>query len=229
MKIVTTGDFVELQFTGKTNGVIFDSNIAEDLKTIAPDAKPHKVIVAAGHNMLPPGFDKALLDKEVGKQYTIHLKPSEGFGVRHKDLVKIIPVKVFHAQKLDPKPGATFFIDGRTVKVIAVSGARATVDFNNPLAGKELEYSFTIVRIIENEAERVDAFVEYFLRVKLKHRIEGDKVVLIGPKILEQFCAAFNAQAKEILKKELVFEEEKEVKKAPSKEQNQEEAQQQSL
>jgi len=228
MNTVKKGDFVELQFTGKTNGVIFDTNIAEDLKTIAPEAKPHKVVIAVGHTMLPAGFDKALIDKEVGKKYTVHVKPSEGFGSRHKDLVKIIPVKVFHAQKLDPRPGATFSIDGRMVKVLALSGSRVTVDFNNPLAGKELEYIFTIQRIVTDEHEQVEAFLEYFLRAKVKHKIESNKVILIGPKMLEYFAQAFNEQAKEILKKELGFEEEIEKKEQASKD-NPKEAQQQSL
>ena len=39
METAKKGDFVEIEFTGFTEGKPFDSNIAEDLKKISPEAK----------------------------------------------------------------------------------------------------------------------------------------------------------------------------------------------
>ena len=60
-------DFIELKYTGYANGEIFDSNIEEDLKRINPKAKPEKIIIAVGQDMVMKGLDKALTksDREV--------------------------------------------------------------------------------------------------------------------------------------------------------------------
>ena len=42
------GDFVEIKYTGSTNGEIFDSNIEQDLKKISKEA-PRKTIIMIGH------------------------------------------------------------------------------------------------------------------------------------------------------------------------------------
>ncbi len=204
--IVKKDDFVELSFTGKANGEVFDSNIAEDLKTIAPDAKPHKVIIAVGHSMILPALDDALVGKKLAKQYEVHIASKDAFGPRKRELIRVIPLKAFHAQKVDPKPGAYLMLDNQPVKIIAVSGARVTTDFNNRLAGKDVDYVFTIKRIVNEEKEKVEAFIEYFLRAKVPFELKDNKVVLKGPEMLKHFVTAFKDKAQEILKKELAFE-----------------------
>ena len=38
------------------------------------------MIVCVGKEMILPGFDNALSDKEIGKQYSVELSPKEAFG-----------------------------------------------------------------------------------------------------------------------------------------------------
>src|SRR3989338_7939931 len=157
-------DFVEIVYTGYTNGKVFDSNIEEDLKKIDDKAVPKKTTVVIGEQMVVPGLDKALEDKEIGKEYEILLKAKEGLGERDKNLLKTIPLKVFAEKNINPKPGMAFAVDNMLVKIVAVSGARVITDFNNPLAGKEITYKFKIARILEDEKEKASALFEQLFR-----------------------------------------------------------------
>ncbi|HIG52304.1 hypothetical protein CXT76_02265 [Candidatus Parvarchaeota archaeon] len=205
-------DFVEIEFTGTANGNMFDSNIPEDLKKISKESKPKKTIVIIGEESVVKGLDKKLEDREIGKEYEVEIPYKEGFGERKRELVKTIPLHIFTKQKLNPQPGSAFFMDNAFARVITVSGARVITDFNNPLAGKDLHYKFKIIKKLTNEKEKVEAFFENFLKFVPKLKI-SEKIIVKGQKNLEQIIIALKDKFKELLKKELIFEEEKETKK----------------
>jgi FKBP-type peptidyl-prolyl cis-trans isomerase 2 len=213
-QVVKKNDFVELEFTGYANGEVFDSNIEVELKKINPEAKVRKLIVIVGEGMVVKGFDSALVGKGIGKDYSVEVKAVDGFGPRKSELVKIIPLKVFHEQKIEPRAGAMLSLDGAIVKVITVSGARVVTDFNNPLAGKDLEYKFKIVKKVIEEKEKIEAVFEFFMKFKPDFEVKESWVVLKGPKALEGVVKAFGDKFKELLGKELKFEE---VKKKTGK------------
>lgn len=204
------GDFVEIIFTGKANGKLFDSNIKEDLKKINPEAEPKKTIVVIGENMVVPGLDKALEDKETDKKYAVKVSPKEGFGERIRELVKTIPLSVFTHQKINPIPGQSLLMDNSLVKIITVSGARVVTDFNSPLAGKELEYEFTIKRKIHEDKEKAEALFDFFFRIVPKFETNQDSIVVELPKQAEPLIKIFSDKFKKLLGKDLKFKELKE-------------------
>ena len=206
-KLTVQGDFVEIKFTGYTDGKPFDSNIKDDLNKLNPKAEPEKMIVIIGQHMVVPGLDKALSDKELNKEYRIKINHKEGFGPRHKELVRTIPLKVFAHQKVMPRPGAVFVLDNQLARVIAVSGARVITDFNNPLAGKDLEYKFTITNLVLDIKERAEAACKLILRFVPKIEIENGKIILNGPKIIEEFIKRSENRFKELLNTEVQFKE----------------------
>jgi FKBP-type peptidyl-prolyl cis-trans isomerase 2 len=147
-KTTKRNDFVEIKYTGYANEGIFDSNIEEDLKKLKSKDPPKKTVVSIGHAMLVKGLDKALEGKVVGKEYEISLSAEESFGQRRRELIRTIPMAAFAAQKVNPQPGMMLALDNQIVKIIVVSGARVTADFNNPLSGKAIKYKFKIIRIV---------------------------------------------------------------------------------
>lgn len=214
---ITTGDFVELKYTGFIDGKAFDSNDPEQFKEeTRKDVKPLAVIV--GQRFVVPGLDKALVGKEIGKTYNAHVMPEEAFGVRQANLVKTFPLKVFHQQKINPVPGMTLMLDNMPVLIRAISGARVMVDFNNPLAGKEIDYSFELVRKIEGLEEKALAFFYGFFRMKPSLECT-DKVVLKGIKSLEPFVNLAKDRFKELVGAELVFQLEEKTKESSSENQ----------
>ena len=156
---VEKNEFVEIEFLGKNlvSNEIFDTNIAEEAKKINPEMKVKPLIVCVGKEMLVKGFDDSLEGKEIGKKYSVKITPDNGFGKRDSKLIRLIPMKMFLAQKIYPEPGMTLTLDNNIVKVISVSGGRVMVDFNNPLAGKDLEYEYTIKKKIVDIKEKTNA------------------------------------------------------------------------
>jgi len=156
-------DFLEIEYLGKTDGEVFDTNIEAEAKKINPEAKVQPLRVAAGQGMLVPGFDKELAGKEVGKKYTIKIAPEEAYGKRNPQLLKMIPKKVFIDHKMNPVAGMTLTMDNAVAKIISVSGGRVMTDFNHPLAGKDLEFTFTIKKLITDIKEKINTIQAAFL------------------------------------------------------------------
>lgn len=206
METIKKKDFIELKFSGYSNGNIFDSNIEEDLKKLDPRAKPRETIVIVGERMVVPGFDRELEGREIGKEYEIDVPAKEGFGERRKELLKTIPLKVFTEKKINPYPGMVLAMDEALVRVVAVSGARVITDFNNPLAGKDLKYRFKIVRKLDDEKEKARAFLESSFRFVPDFDVSEREIVVKGPKIFERFIEAMKEKCKELCGKELKFE-----------------------
>jgi len=210
------GDFIDLEFTGYSNGEVFDSNISEDLKKINSEAKIKKSIIVIGQGMVVKGLDKALESKEINKEFNITIDSKEGFGERKRELIRTIPLASFREKKVDPHPGMVLALDNSIVKIIAVSGARVTVDFNNPLAGKEIKYKFTIKSIVTEEKIKVESLFQFFFQFLPEYEIK-DSIVLIGPKEFESVAKMYSDKFKDILGKPLTFKE-KIVKKDDKKE-----------
>ncbi len=207
METVKKNDFVQVEFSAYANGELFDSTKAEEIKKLSPNTEAKPVIVAVGQQMIVPGFDSALEGKETGKEYTIKLSPKDAFGERKREMVRIVPANSFTERRVTPRPGMQLALDNTIVKILSVSGGRVTVDFNNPLAGKEVEYKFVITRKVSDEKEKASALFEALFRFVPDFNI-GEKITVKGPKIIEAYAKAFSPKFKELVGKELDFKEE---------------------
>jgi FKBP-type peptidyl-prolyl cis-trans isomerase 2 len=194
---IKKNDFVEIEFTGKSNNLVFDTTNKEEAKSIGLDVEVKPLIVSVGNQMLVKGFDEILEGKEINKKYSIHLTPDKAFGKRQPGLVKILPIKVFHQQNMNPVPGMTVQLDNYIAKVLSVSGGRVSVDFNNPLAGKDVDYDFTIKRIVEDNTEKVNALQDFFFKMRFDFEIKDKKVIFKKPEI-RPFVDVFKPRFKEI-------------------------------
>lgn len=214
---VKKGDFVELKFTGFVDGKVFDSN-TEDIKQIDDKATPEneRTIVIIGQRMVVLGLDNFLAGKEIGKHYEVTLSPKDAFGLRKTELVRIIPLKVFHQQRLNPRPGMSFVFDNQLAKVITISGARVITDFNNPLSGKDITYKFKISRIVDDLKEKAEAVCKLVFRYVPEISVENQEVTINGPKILENFIKQTQDKFKEFLGKEVAFKEVETKKEEPA-------------
>lgn len=204
MKTVVKGDFIELNYTGYANGEIFDSNQAEDLKKLDPKAEPQKTRIIIGQGMVVKGLDHALEGKEVGHEYTVTIAAKDAFGPRHASLIRPLPLKMFTEKNVRPQVGMSLVLDSTVVQIRAISGARVIADFNNPLAGKDLRYTFTIQEKIEDVKQKTTIFFERFLRGVPEFDV-GEKVTVKGPEQLKPIVSVLGEQFKLIVGKELDF------------------------
>ncbi len=204
---IKAGDCIEIIFTGYVDGKTFDSNVAEDLKKVNEKAEPERTILFVGKRMVVPGLDKAFIGKKLNTEYKIKISSEEGFGARRRELVKTIPLKVFVQQKVMPKPGASFILDNQLARIITVSGARVITDFNNPLSGKELDYKFTIIKLVTDIKDRTEATCKILLRFVPEITISGNEVTLKGPKVLKMFIEKNQDKFKELIGFPVMFQE----------------------
>jgi FKBP-type peptidyl-prolyl cis-trans isomerase 2 len=200
-------DFIEIEFTGKIkDGEVFDSNIKENLTKLNPNENPKPIIFCLGEGMFLKGIDDFLIGKEIGK-YTIELSPEKAFGPRVSEFVQMLPIKIFTQQRLNPVVGAVFNFDGRIAKVLSVSGGRVMVDFNNPLAGKDVVYEVNILRKVEELNEKIKSFLNFLFRKDFKFSVQEKKVIIEVEKNLSQFVQMFQEKFKEVFGLELEIKE----------------------
>jgi len=196
------GDFVELEFTGKNlgNNEIFDTNVPEEAKKLNPKAEPKPLQICIGQGMVVKGFDEALEGKEIGRKHKIQLSPEKAFGKRQSELVRLMPMKIFLAQKIRPEPGMTLALDDNLVRIVSVSGGRVLVDFNNPLAGKDVEYEFTIKKILADIKEKTSALQKFLFGQEFEFEVdEAKKKIIFKDSKLMNVLNVFKDKFKEML------------------------------
>jgi FKBP-type peptidyl-prolyl cis-trans isomerase 2 len=211
---ISKGDFIEVFFTGKIKNTneIFDSNIKSEIEKIDPSAAadPNRVkplVFALGQGMFLPGIEEFLINKKTG-EYQVDLTPDKAFGKRDPKLIQTMSLAVFKNQKTNPYPGAVFNFDGKTAKVLSVSGGRVTVDFNHLLAGKEVEYKIELKRKITDLNEKVKAIMDFLFRRQFAYSLDkkSKKLTITLKKEesqFQQFILMFKEKFKEILDLEL--------------------------
>ncbi len=176
------GDFIRIDYVGriKENGEIFDvtrEDVAKDNGIYNPEFRYGPVPVIIGSNFIIKGLEKELREMKVGDRKTIVVNAESGFGERSEKLTKLIPLPEFQKQNIDPFPGMPITMNNVAGRVVSTSGGRVKVDFNHPLAGKELEYDVEVKNEIKNVDEKIKAVLELFVREKDQQiRIDGELV-----------------------------------------------------
>lgn len=156
--MVEKGVFIELDYTGRVDGKVFDTTIKETAEKEGlsrGEAKP--VLIQVGVGEVIKGVDEALLKMKEGEKKTIRVPPEKGYGERRPELVRIIPLKAFKQSNITPVPGMLLTLDNMPAKVQSVSGGRVRVDFNHELAGKELEFELKITKVLKDPEEIISA------------------------------------------------------------------------
>ncbi len=226
---IQKNDFIEIEFTGKDpDNQIFDTTNPEEAKQIGIQ-NPEQIksmIISAGNQMLLKGLDEAILDKELNKEYKIHLESEQAFGKRNPQLMKTYPLSAFKKREINPYPGLVLQLDNNIAKVISVSGGRVMIDFNNPLAGKEVDYTFKITKKITNDNEKINALQDFFFKQRFDFNIKEDektksKKIVFKDEKIKPLVEMMAQKFKEITGMDFEVEEKKEeLKNKENKQEN---------
>lgn len=168
MVSVKKGDFVEIEYVGKLKlgNKIFDTSDEEIAKTNNihnSNIKYGPVVVCIGENNVLKGLDQALGGKEIGKDYETEISPTNAFGPKNPKLMKTVSRSLFKKQNMNPYPGLQINAEGTIGTVRSVNGGRIILDFNHPLAGRELIYTFKILKKVDDVNEKVDSLMNFSL------------------------------------------------------------------
>lgn len=161
------GDFIRIEYVGRISDTkeIFDltneqTARKEGIYNEKIKYKPAPVIV--GEGFVIKGIENELLKMNVGEKRTIFVTPEEGFGKRRPDLVKVVPITFFRKQGVNPAPGLVVNVSGLIGRIQSCESGRVRLDFNSPLAGKNLEYEIEIRERVVDNIEKAKMIMEIF-------------------------------------------------------------------
>ena len=130
-----------------------------DNETYPPDSKPEEISFCMGWGAMPPGLEEALLGLEENDHKVVKLSAENAYGEFDNELLMEVPRADFPPE-VDLRPGLVFETeneDGQAVFFIVqeVRSDTVLIDFNHPLAGKDLEVSLTIRQVREATPEDI--------------------------------------------------------------------------
>lgn len=138
---VGPGTRVTLRFSlTLTTGDVIDSNFEREPATFT-----------VGDGSLLVGFEKALFGMQEGDRETFLIKPEDGFGQRNPNNIQEIPRDQF-SEDIELSEGLMLsFADAQKTELPGVvqrfDDQRVIVDFNHPLAGRDILFDVAILRI----------------------------------------------------------------------------------
>lgn len=231
------GSIVKLDYTGTviTTKEVFESTIekkAVDAGIFNQKQKYEPMTIIVGEGDVIKGLDNALLEMKIGETKEVDLKPEEAWGERKPENISVVPLQHFKKEKMQPFPGLIVEINGRQGKIQSVSGGRVRIDFNHPLAGKDLHYELKTVKEIIEPKEQVDAvYKKYFYMVpdaEKSIKVEKKEVeVTLSPRwsanlgpLKQVFSRIITKHVKGFEKVKFVeeFKQEKKIEKNPAEE-----------
>ena len=143
------------------------------------------MITVVGEGRLIAGFEAHLSDAEADNEYTFDIEPTDAYGERDASLVETISQNVLLRSVGDPNMlaiGAPVEIGGRNGILQMLRAGPARIDYNHPLAGTTLRYTYTIVKVVEDRAERVATLLQMNTgRSDFEVEFDGDDVTITLP------------------------------------------------
>lgn len=168
-------DFIILRYSGKVKETGQEFDKSEDTPIIV------------GANYTIRGIEDVLKEMNVGEKRAIEITPEKGFGEKDQKLIKLIPISEFRNQKTKPIPGMIVSIENTRGRILSSSGGRVKVDFNHPLAGKNLIYVLEVKEKIENPEDKIKMIINIYTRIekdKLDIKINDKEVEIILPPLI---------------------------------------------
>lgn len=128
----------------------FDYTLTVDGKVADTSAGRGPLEYTHGAGMIIPGLEKELLGMKVGDKKTVTVKPEEGYGPVLQEAIKRVPKEaISNANELKVGDMVGASNGGHTFRAVVkeIGEKEITLDFNHPLAGKELVFDVEIKEI----------------------------------------------------------------------------------
>lgn len=142
MSTVTTGQTVQVHYVGTFNdGTEFDSS----------HSRGEPITFQVGAGQMISGFDSAVVGMAAGDSKQIKITPADGYGEINPDAVQTVPLEAF-PEDIELSEGVTVMGQNEMgqqmiAKVISLGDNEAVLDFNHPMAGKELNFNLELISV----------------------------------------------------------------------------------
>ena len=142
---IEANQIVSLEYEVKDGDKIVDSNVGGT-----------PLVFMYGKGQIIPGLETGIANMAIGEKGDILVKAQDAYGEFNEDAKQEVPKDQFEG--IDLEIGMTLYgqgEDGGTVQVVVkeLGETNVIIDFNHPLAGKDLMFSVTLNNIREASAE----------------------------------------------------------------------------
>jgi FKBP-type peptidyl-prolyl cis-trans isomerase SlyD len=144
---IEANQIVSIEYEVRNGDTVVDSNVGGE-----------PLVFMFGKGQIIPGLETGIANMAIGEKGEVLVKPEDAYGELDESAKQEVPKDQFAG--IDLELGMTLYgqgEDGGTVQVTVaeIGEENVIIDFNHPLAGKELMFSVTINNIREASAEEV--------------------------------------------------------------------------
>jgi FKBP-type peptidyl-prolyl cis-trans isomerase SlyD len=142
---IEANQIVSLEYEVRDGEAVVDSNVGG-----AP------LVFMFGKGQIIPGLESGIVNMAIGEKSDVLVKAEDAYGTLNPDAKQEVPKDQFAG--IDLEVGMTLYgqgEDGGTVQVVVkeIGAETVIIDFNHPLAGKDLMFSVTINNVRDASAE----------------------------------------------------------------------------
>jgi len=142
---IEANQIVSIEYEVRDGQNVVDSNIGG-----AP------LVFMFGKGQIIPGLESGIVNMQIGEKSDVLVKAADAYGDYNEDAQQELPREQFAG--IDLNVGMTLYgqgEDGGTVQVTVkeVKDENVIIDFNHPLAGKDLMFTVTINNVRDASAE----------------------------------------------------------------------------
>jgi len=140
--VVEKGSSVTVQYIGTLDdGTVFE----DSYKNQTP------LTFEVGSGQLIKGFDTGILGMSVGEKKTLNLTPDQAYGEHNSDRIHDVNIENFNKEN-PPEVDQTVIGQNELgqqmmARVLEINSKNVKLDFNHPLAGKNLQFQIEVVSI----------------------------------------------------------------------------------
>ena len=149
MDIVANDLVVAMDYSLRVDGEVIDSS---------SDQEPLEYL--QGHSNIIPGLEREILGMKIGESKEVTVQPEEGYGefdpeafveVPKNQFPEHIPVEIGIELQVENEEGEPVY-----ARIEKIENNMVELNFNHPLAGKELLFSVTVLALREPSEEELD-------------------------------------------------------------------------
>ncbi|OHD97679.1 MAG: peptidylprolyl isomerase [Sulfurimonas sp. RIFCSPHIGHO2_12_FULL_36_9] len=142
----------------KNQIVSIEYEVSDGEKVVDSNIGGMPLVFMFGKGQIIPGLENAIANMSIGEKAEVLVKSQDAYGEYEAEAKQEVPKDQFAG--IDLEVGMTLYgqgEDGGTVQVIVkeIGSENVIIDFNHPLAGKDLSFIVIVNNIREASAEEV--------------------------------------------------------------------------
>lgn len=155
-----------------------DEEVAKEQGIYDENTRYDSFVIIVGKGHVVEGLDEDIVEKEAGYRGTVEIPPEKGYGEHKTELVKTYPTSKFTEP---PVKGMRAVVDGQQGMVVMTIGRRVRIDFNSPMAGKNLIFDYVIEEQIDDDLDKIKSLLQSYFRMDFDVELVDDVAMIEAP------------------------------------------------